>query len=75
MKAEGTTNGPKQTSNARAAAAEAAQEEKMRWGSAQPFDGARFGEGNPRIFFDCLWPGLAGFGLDLAGFGKIWIWL
>jgi hypothetical protein len=32
MKAEGTTNGLKRTSNARAAVGEAGQEEKTRWG-------------------------------------------
>jgi hypothetical protein len=53
MKTEGTTNNPKRTGAARAAApplaGEAAQKEKHAGGSAQPFDKARFGEGNAGI--------------------------
>jgi hypothetical protein len=44
-------------------------------GSAYAFDKARFGEGNARIFLALIWPGFAGGGPDLAGFGSIWIWL
>jgi hypothetical protein len=44
-------------------------------GSAQAFEKARFGEGNPRISFDFSWPGFAGFGSNLAQFGSIWIFL
>jgi hypothetical protein len=35
-------------------------EEKRPWGSAQALDKARFGEGNPRIFFALIWLGFAG---------------
>jgi hypothetical protein len=37
----------------------------MAWGSAQPIEKARFGQGNQRISLAFLWR-------NLAGFGKIW---
>jgi hypothetical protein len=51
------------------------EKEKMARGSAQPFEKARFGEGNPRISLAQIWPGFAGFGSNLAEFGSIWIFL
>ena len=36
------------------------KKKKCPGGSAQAFEKARFGEGNPRIFFDLFWPGFAG---------------
>jgi hypothetical protein len=39
---------------------------KRPWGSPQTIEKAQFGEGNPRISFDLIWPGLAGFGSGLA---------
>jgi len=44
---------------------DAGRKKKGLGGSAQPFEKAQFGQGKPRIFFDCLW-------LGLAGFGQIW---
>jgi hypothetical protein len=45
------------------------EKKKMAWGSAQPLEKARFGQGNPRkcklfslIFFGWAWPGFAGLG-------------
>jgi hypothetical protein len=39
-------------------------------GSAQTFEKARFGEGNPSISFAGIWPGFAGLGSNLARFGS-----
>jgi len=51
------------------AAFAAAKRKKAPWGSAEPFEKARFGRDNPRkskpfplIFFGPAWPDLAGFG-------------
>jgi hypothetical protein len=58
-----------------ASAGNEAEKEKMPGGSAQAFEKARFGEGNPRISLAKISPGFAQFGSDLAQFGSIWIFL
>jgi hypothetical protein len=51
------------------AAGKEEEKEKCRWGSAQAFEKARSGEGNPRISLAQIWLGFAGFVSDLAQFG------
>ena len=45
------------------------RKKKCPGGSAQAFEKARFGEGNPRISLAHIWPGFAQFLSDLAQFG------
>jgi hypothetical protein len=45
------------------------QKKKSAQGSAQVFEKARFGQGNPSVFLGFIWLGLGWILLDLAKFG------
>jgi hypothetical protein len=61
--------GAPENEGSKVAAGNEVEKGKMPRGSAQVFEKARFGEGNPRISLAQIWPGFAGFGSDLAQFG------
>ena len=62
---EGSAQGP----DSAATAGPTDEKEKCRGGSAQAFENARSGHGNPRISMAKIWPGFAGFGSNFARFG------
>jgi hypothetical protein len=47
----------------------------MARGSAQPFEKAQSGQGNPSLFLGKIWPGLVQFGWILLNLASAWVLL